>query len=131
MTVEDKNEMITYRMKRAKETFDEIQVLIENEFWTTAINRTYYACYYAVSALLLKNDITTLTHSGTRQMFGLHFIKENKITKDLGKFYSDIFDMRHTGDYDDFVDFTEEDVLDVIVPAKELISIVENLIQNP
>ncbi|MCK4920040.1 MAG: HEPN domain-containing protein [Bacteroidales bacterium] len=129
MTTEDKNEMIAYRIKRAKETLNEIQILIDHSLWTTAINRTYYACYYAVSALLLKNDIKSQTHSGTRQMFGLHFIKENKISKEIGNFFSDIFDMRHSGDYDDFVEFSEEDVLDVFKSAKELISAIEDLIK--
>jgi len=49
--------------------------------------------------------------------------------KDLGKFYSDIFDMRHTGDYDDFVDFSKEDVIDVLDPAKDLISKIETLMK--
>ena len=37
-------------------------------------------------------------------MFGLHFIKTKLISKDLGKFFSNIFNMRQTGDYDDFID---------------------------
>lgn len=38
----------------------EIEVLIENKLWNTAINRMYYACFYAVGALLLKNGAITL-----------------------------------------------------------------------
>lgn len=129
MTADNNNEMIAYRINRAKETLNEIQILIDHSLWTTAINRTYYACYYSVSALLLKNNIKSQTHSGTRQMFGLHFIKENKISKEIGNFFSDIFDMRHSGDYDDFVVFTEEDVIDVLKSAKKLISTIEDLLK--
>ena len=110
MTEQEKEEIISYRIKKAYSTIEEVEVHIENQFWTTAINRLYYACFYAVSALLLKNDINTQSHSGTRQMFGLHFIKTEKISKELGKFYSEIFDMRHVGDYDDFVDFSKDDI---------------------
>lgn len=46
--------------------------MIENEFWNASINRIYYACFYAVSGLLLKYDINTSTYKGIRQMFGLH-----------------------------------------------------------
>ena len=50
--------------------------------------------------------------------------------KDLGRFYSDIFDMRQTGDYEDYIDFTEEDVLDLLPPANTLISNIEHLLSK-
>ena len=129
MTGKEKQEIISYRIKRAQETFQEVQLHIDNKLWTTAVNRLYYACYYAVSALLIKYDIKTQSHSGTRQMFGLHFIKTERIPKDLGKLYSDLFDMRHSGDYDDFVDYTQEDVITVLNPAKDLISRIAQLVK--
>ena len=63
-------------------------------------------------------------------MFGLHFVKSGLIDKDSGKFYTDIFDMRQTGDYDDYIDFRKEDVLDLIEPANELISKIEMLLSK-
>ena len=48
---------IAYRIQRAKETILEVEIHIQNEFWNTAVNRMYYACYYAVGALLIKNGI--------------------------------------------------------------------------
>ena len=101
---------------------------VENKFWNTTVNRLYYACYYAVIALLIAKDIHAHTHSGVRQMFGLHFVKSGLIDKETGKFYSDIFDMRQTGDYDDYIDFKKEDVLDLIGPVNELISKIEGLL---
>lgn len=121
MNSEDRAAVVRYRMARASEVLAEVRVHVEHRFWNTAVNRLYYACYYAVSALLVSKGISATTHSGVRQMFGLHFIKEELIPKDLGKFYSDIFDMRQTGDYEDYLDFTEEDVLDLQEPAQRLI----------
>ena len=103
---------------------------VENKLWNTAVNRLYYACYYAVIALLIDKDIKAQTHSGVRQMFGLHFVKSGLIDKESGKFYTDIFDMRQTGDYDDYIDFRKEDVLDLIDPANELISKIEMLLSK-
>jgi len=71
----EKSDLIAYRLKRATETLHEINFHLENGFWNTAINRLYYACFYAASALLLANDINASTHSGVRQMLGLHFIR--------------------------------------------------------
>ncbi len=130
MNENDKKELVSYRLLKAKETISEIDILIANQLWNTAINRLYYACYYAVAALLIQNDIKAQTHAGVRQMFGLHFIKTGFIDKDLGRFYSDIFDKRQTGDYDDFIDFGENDVAELIPPAKKLIQTIESFINT-
>lgn len=129
MTDKERAEMVAYRIKRSQETLDEVKNHIENKFWTTAINRLYYACFYSVSALLLDKDIKVTTHAGARQMLGLHYIKTGIIDKSLGKFYSNIFDMRHTGDYDDFVEFSEEEVLELIEPANQLISKIGDMVK--
>jgi len=130
MNQEERQELVKYRIKKARETFNEVGLHVENKLWNTAVNRLYYACYYAVIALLIDKDIKAQTHSGVRQMFGLHFIKSGLIDKDSGKFYTDIFDMRQTGDYDDYIDFRKEDVLDLIEPANELISKIEMLLSK-
>jgi len=129
MNKDDKKELVSYRIARARETFHEVNLHIENKLWNTAINRLYYACYYAVTALLVNNDIKAQTHAGVRQMFGLHFVKTGIVDIELGKFFSELFDMRQTGDYEDYIRFNEADVLDLIKPAEDLITKIEDLLQ--
>ena len=129
MTSNERKELVIYRINKAKETFSEIDLLIQNRLWNTAINRLYYACYYAVIALLIDNKIETLTHTGTRQMFGLHFIKTGLVEKDIGKFYSRIFDLRQTGDYEDFIVFSEDQAIELLEPAKKLINHIESMLE--
>lgn len=123
-------ELSKYRLEKANQTLLEIDILIQNELWNTAVNRMYYACYYAVSALLIMDSIQAQTHTGVRQMFGLHYIKTGKIEKDLGKFYSDIFDKRKTGDYEDFMDFTRDEVLELLSPTRNLISRINHILSK-
>lgn len=128
MNEQERLELVHYRIAKAKETLNEVQLHIQNQLWNTAVNRLYYACYYAVIALLIKNKIEAITHSGTRQMFGLHFVKPGLIHKELGEYYSAIFDMRQTGDYEDFMDFSEGDVIKLVRPASELILTIEKML---
>lgn len=123
-------ELVTYRLKKAEDTLKEIDILLENELWHTAVNRLYYACYYAVSALLVNNSITARTHAGVRQMFGLHFIKPGKIDIELGKYYSDIFDKRQIGDYEDYIEFEKEEVYELLPPARKLIKAINQIIRS-
>jgi uncharacterized protein (UPF0332 family) len=108
--ISSNDELIKYRTSRSLETLKEADLLIQNEFWNAAINRIYYACYYAVSALLLKSNIDSNSHKGIRQMFGFHFIQTGLVSKEDGRLFSDLFDRRQTGDDDDFVFYEEETV---------------------
>jgi len=122
--------LVNYRLNRAKETLIEVQVIVESGYYTTAVNRLYYACYYAVLALLIKNNINAQTHSGARQMLGLHFVSNNKLSKDHARFYAQIFNDRISGDYDDFV-FFDKPTLDELIPkAKDLIAAIEDLLKE-
>lgn len=102
MNQESKEEYVNYRFKRANEAFEEALILKENQKWNTVISRLYYACFYAIIALLYKNNIQTKSHEGVRLKFGLHFIKNKKIPKKYGKLFSKLADFRQKGDYGDF-----------------------------
>ena len=45
-------ELVRYRLARAHESLAEARLLLANDHVRTAVNRAYYACFYAVSALL-------------------------------------------------------------------------------
>lgn len=128
MTRQERDEIVRYRIVRAKESYREVELLLANEFFNGAVNRLYYACFYAVQALLIHHEMETQTHAGVRQIFGLHFVKTGIIDPQLGKFYSSIFNSRQTGDYDDLVRFDKERVLEFIEPAHNLISQIETLL---
>jgi uncharacterized protein (UPF0332 family) len=63
-------------------------------------------------------------------MFGLHFVKKGIIDNTNGKFFSDIYDLRQTGDYDDYIVFDKDDVIDLLEPANELITKAEGLLKK-
>jgi len=90
----------------------------------------YYACFYAVSALLVKHGIETSSHKGIRQLFGKMFVKTGEFDKNLAKHYTDLFEKRHKGDYNDFFDFDKETVIRLLPISKEFIRVIEDLINK-
>jgi len=122
--------LIKYRTERANDTLLEAKTLIENSFYNAAVNRLYYACFYLVSALLVKYQINAQTHVGVKQMFGLHFIVSQKLPAKYGRFYNQLFNDRITGDYDDFITYDKE-MLDEIYPkANEFIKELQKFISK-
>jgi len=122
MKSSERKNYVLYRLQMSIETLEAAEILIESKKWNSAINRLYYAAYYAISALLVQQEIITKTHSGIKTQFFLHYIKTGKIKTQLGKVFSDLFDSRQKGDYGDFFDFKEEDLNSILAPTKELIS---------
>lgn len=128
MKKEERINYVKYRVEKANETLDVVDLLIENKKWNSTINRLYYATYYMISALLIKDEIISKSHSGLKAQFYLNYVRDKQIPSDVAKIYSDLFDWRQKGDYGDFFDFTEEDMLSILQPTKDLISSVEKII---
>lgn len=117
MDEESIKSLVEYRINRAFETIDEVKSIMESGFYNTAINRLYYACYYAVNALLVKNNIPAQTHAGVKQMLGLHFVATKKLDPEYAKFYAQMFNNRISGDYDDFILFDKEMLTELLPKA--------------
>lgn len=126
----DKDDLVKYRLERAKETLEDAQLLIESRRWNSAINRLYYSAFYAVIALLLNENHKTNTHNGVKSIFSEQFIKNNIISQEFGKRYSQLFTWRQKGDYADLFDFTEEKVLPYYDFVKKFILQIEEIIND-
>jgi uncharacterized protein len=122
-------DLINYRLERAKETLEDAKLLAEKQRWNSAINRLYYAAYYAVIALLLKENITSTTHNGAKTKFSEHFIKTGLYPTEFGRIYSQLFTWRQKGDYADLFDFTEEKVTPYFEPVEKLIELIEKALK--
>ena len=128
LSEENVRALVSYRLSRAKETLAEIPHLKDMGYLNTAVNRLYYACYYAVVALLIKNHIHASTHAGVKQMLGLHFVSKGLISRESNRSFSLLFERRHSSDYDDFVYATSEEVDELLPKAQVFISEIERLL---
>ena len=117
MMQDERKEYAIYRMESAFRTFDAAQIL--------AVNRLYYSLFYAVNALLVMNEIQTKSHSSVKGLFSLYFVKTGKFEKKHGKLFSELFDWRQKGDYDDISEFTKEIVLPLFDPVKEMLTLID------
>ena len=123
---DERDAIVAFRIQKSKDTLNEAKGISTLGYWNAVANRLYYACYYLTSALLIKNKYAAQTHRGVIHLLGLHFIKKGLVSKDAGKFYSKLYELRQTGDYDDLFSLTEEDVKPMISMAQ---SYIEEIIQ--
>lgn len=121
MKAPDKSAYIAYRISKAEETLSAAKELARSKFWNSSVNRLYYASFYAANALLFSDGIISKSHAGVKTQFFQHYIRTGKIDIKYSRLYSDLFDWRQKGDYNDFFEFSEEEVLPLIEPVEELI----------
>jgi len=65
--------------------------------YALAVNRAYYALFYAVSALLLEEGHKFTKHSGVRTAFNREIIKPGRFPKPHGELYNRLFRDRQKG----------------------------------
>ena len=129
MTKEEKD-LVAYRMERAHEAIDEAKMLFEAGHINSYVNRLYYACFYAVSALLLTKNLSTSKHGYLRSLMHRELVKTGLITKELGKHFDLLFNNRLKGDYTDFARFKAEDVSDWLEKTQKFISHVDTILRE-
>jgi len=130
LTTEERDNLVKYKLERAKETWNEIVGIVDGGYWYAAANRMYYACYYVTSALLVKNGILANTHSGVIRMLGLHFVSTNIISDEMGSFYTRLFELRQTGDYDEWKVIKESDIKPLMPKVEEYMQCIISLINS-
>lgn len=127
---ESRRDLIEYRLTRASETIDEAAYIATGGYYNASINRLYYACFYAASALMLKAGLDASTHKGVRNQLSLHFISKGKLDSKYGSIYSRLFQARQAGDYEDFA-YCDEDMYNNYKPqAQEFITVIKSLIES-
>ena len=102
--------LIHYRLERAQESLDDARLLADAERWNACVNRLYYSCFYAVSALLVRDGLSSSRHTGVRSLLNRHYVRTGKVPRDLARVYNDLFERRQEGDYADFVRFQADQV---------------------
>jgi uncharacterized protein (UPF0332 family) len=125
-----RDDLVRYRLRRAREAIEDAHILAAASRWNPCVNRLYYACFYAVSALLIQQDLSSSKHTGVRSLFNRHYVRTGKVSRELAQIYNDLFERRQESDYADFTDFEEPQVLPWITRAELFVERIAYLIEN-
>ena len=125
---EERRIMVELEIERAEKIVQQFAVLQEQKFWDTLVNRMYYAIFHAVSALLIHNAIQVHTHRGALIAFNKEFVRTGVFSAEEGHLFSQLEGLRERGDYNCFIDATEEEIVPMIEPLKALIEKIKQVI---
>ena len=108
-------------MAMASDNLADAQYLFEDGCYNGAPNRSYYAVFDAVNALLRLHEQYTKTHKGPQSKFNELFIKTEKMPKEANVWLKECAELRQSGSYDFSNDVTEDQAQKSIAHAKEFV----------
>ena len=118
------------RLSKAQVALKEGLVLFEKGFYRGAINRFYYAAFYAARALLATKGLDSSKHSGVISLFHEHFVKTKLLDPEKAKALSRSFEKRQDSDYEDFAPVTKEEAQRVRKEVEAFVSECEKVLRR-
>jgi len=126
----DRNSIVKYRIEQAKDTIELAKFLIDSNRLVVAVNRIYYGLYYSITALAIKKQFETSKHAQLIGWFNKEYIATDILDKRFGKILRNSYQNRTKGDYDAFVTFDKDEVVEMHYEMIDFIREIEKLIEK-
>ena len=95
-------ELSKYRYSLAKQTYNNAKMCFDNGFYRDCINRSYYAVFYAIRAVLALDSIDFKRHKDVVAYFNKEFVAQGKFPGEMGRRLARLKMKREESDYSDF-----------------------------
>jgi uncharacterized protein (UPF0332 family) len=125
MKQENFQALIKYRLEQAME---DASLLLNAGRCRAAANRLYYACFYAVVAVLLTRRLQYSKHAAVIAFFDKEFIRSGQLPKEYSRTLHRAFNERQQDDYMPFVEMDADEIRSLFGDVRTLVSGISNYI---
>jgi len=115
---------------KADEAIKSADYDLKGGFFAATANRTYYTCYYCMTALLYTKSIYPKTHSGAGTKFIELFIKTSIFPAEMANSIAILFNYRQAADYDLGRSITKKEAEDLVYKALEFYKATNDYFKN-
>lgn len=130
MLENDCKKLSDYRLAKAKDCLVDAKSLLELGRYANCANRSYYAMFHSVRAVLALDGLDFKKHSAVIGKFRELYIKPGLI----GIVYSDIignaFDVRGKSDYDDFYLLDKAEIEQQLANAEQFVNTISKYLEQ-
>lgn len=116
-------------IEKAQNALDEAKILFDSEKYYGAANRSYYAAFHAMSALLIRDGYSMKKHSGVISKFRELYIKTGIFETEVSEMIAALFKIRTECDYDTFYVVAKADVEEQIKNAELILGLIEKRLE--
>ena len=109
---------VLFRASEARTALDDARAIFEIGRVKPVVNRLYYACFHAASAVVCTTGASPKKHSSLLSAFGRDWVKTGRFPAQTAKLLRQLFDLRMQGDYGRAAMPTKEEVERLIEQAQ-------------
>jgi uncharacterized protein (UPF0332 family) len=121
---------IEYRLSQGRESLKEAEVLHRESLFRGAVNRAYYAMFYATLALSVLKEREISKHSGLIAFFDQEYVKTEVFPKELSKALHLAFDQRQSNDYGEIGLIDQNEAQRAITEAKAFVEQIADYVDS-
>lgn len=130
MLSNEKIELSKTRLGIAKERIEFADKILEIGDFKTVANRSYYAVFSAMRAVLALDGFDSKKHSGIIAEFRKDYLKSGVLPKELSEIIDGLVEVRQGSDYDDFYLISKEEVAAQLENAKLFVTSISNYLNE-
>lgn len=123
-------ELAQYRLEKAHDSLEDARTLFARGSYRGSNNRSYYAIFDALRALLALEEVDYRKHSGVISHFQQHYIKTGLLDVELSRIVTSASLIRSASDYEDFFVASKQEAQEQIDGAARLIAAVEDFLSS-
>jgi len=124
------DQLVQIRLDQAKESLEEAETLYHSSYYRGAVNRAYYAMFYAVLALAVLRQQSTSKHTGLIAFFDKEFVKSGIFSREMSRLLHLAFQRRQENDYGEVFTVDEKETHQAIQEAQSFVSTVSQYVQT-
>lgn len=127
--LDKKRDLCVYRLNNSIETLETAQLCLDNKRYKDSINRSYYAVFYAVKAVIAMGEIDFKRHKDVVAYFNKNYVASGIFEKSIGRKLAHLQQKREASDYDDFFIASSAEAEEQYTDAEQIVQSVEKYLK--
>jgi len=123
-------DLTKYRLESSADRLKSAKLELDAGNFKDSINRSYYAIFHAIRALLAENEIGFKKHSAVMSYFRQHYIKTKIFDAKFSDYVGKAFTIRNFCDYADFFFVSREETETQYNQAVEFFETIKHYLEN-
>lgn len=99
---ERQKNLSNYRIAEAEDSLKVVAHCLKEGLYKDSINRSYYAAFYAVKAILALSTVDFKRHKDVMGYFNKEYVAKEIFPREIGRKLGTLQRVREKSDYDDF-----------------------------
>ncbi len=123
-------ELCIYRIRESEDSLMVAEKCLKDCFYKDAINRSYYAAFYAIKAVLSLGMVDFRRHKDVVAYFNKEYVASEIFPREVGRRVAILKQLREKSDYDDFYIASKEKAEEQVETATILLNAVKNYLER-